>query len=78
VISSTGFPDRKRCRPHVFKRFQPIFENWAHHVVSLQVNAPDLAGTVVKIKIGGELLVPAGKPHRFRITEVLFDIGFRT
>ncbi len=77
VICAAGVADRNGPGAHVFEGFEPGFEDGAHHVVALQVDAADFAGAVVVVEIAGEFGVFSGELHGFGIAEVFLHVSAR-
>src|SRR3989442_69270 len=44
MIRAAGVANRNRARAQILERREPGFEDGPHHVIALEMNAPDLSG----------------------------------
>src|SRR3954452_22325880 len=78
VVRSAGIANRGGAGTQILEWDKPGVEDRSHHIVALEVNAPDLARSVVVVEVARELSMLRGKLHGFPVTKMLFHVGART
>jgi hypothetical protein len=77
VVGAARAADRDRAGSQVGERLEPLFEDRAHAIVALQVDAANPARSVVDVEIARELCVLRLERHVRAIGEVCRDVRAR-
>src|SRR6266513_4139202 len=77
VIGSAGVADAERVHSEVAEGLHPRGKDRGHHIVPLQIDAANLARSIIDVIVGIELSMLRERLHYFRIGEMLLYIGAR-
>src|SRR5882724_4502352 len=88
MVCATSVGDGKRGRAQISEGHQPLAKQWPHCFVVLQIDAANLSGSVIEIKIRTKIVVFGQRCQlrssrccatkrrwwRFKLSEVLRDV----